>query len=476
MNPAKKKSFVQRIENLFRKADVYPAKSVEIRTPAPSRKAAETQAAVHPVKLEKTMSFYGLGIAPGLLEMIAKLKFVTPTPIQHKTIPIALEGKDIMGIAQTGTGKTLAFCIPVYQRLAQMSGRALVLVPTRELAIQVDEVFRQFGPAFDMRTALIIGGAPMYDQIMALRRNPRTIIATPGRLIDHIRQSIVNIADVNIVVLDEADRMLDMGFMPQIDIIFKCVNPERQTMLFSATIPQEIMRIASAYMKMPVSVQVAPSGTVADKITQELFVINKEAKMKLLEKLLRQYHGSVLLFTRTKHSARNIARRLKAMRFSAADIHSDRTLSQRREALDGFKSGRYRVLVATDIASRGIDVKGIEVVINYDIPDDPENYVHRIGRTGRIGMDGHAVTFATREQSRDVQNIERLIKSSLRVLKHPEVPSDTFSYTPSGENQGRIYQGGYNRHQHGPRNPHRGSYSGPRSSGHSYNNQQRNKK
>jgi ATP-dependent RNA helicase RhlE len=455
MNKEKDRSFIKIIEGLFRKEQpVSEKKQPEAQHSAPPKKTLNIELpAVR--KPSSPSSFYGLGIAPRLLETLARLKFTVPTPIQHKTIPIALEGKDIIGVAQTGTGKTLAFCIPIYQRLAQMDRRALVLVPTRELAVQVDEVFQQVGSTFGMRTALIIGGAPMPEQIAALRRNPRTLIATPGRLIDHIRQSTVNIADVSIVVLDEADRMLDMGFMPQIDILFQCVNPERQTMLFSATIPPEIMRIAGAYMKLPVSVEIAPSGTVADKITQELFVISREAKMMLLEKLLRQYHGSVLMFTRTKHSAMQVARRLKSRGFTAADIQSNRSLSQRRDALEGFKSGKYRVLVATDIASRGIDVKGIELVLNYDIPEDPENYVHRIGRTGRIGMEGHAITFATREQRRDVQNIERLIKSSLKVLKHPEIPSDTFSLTSAPP---RTY-GGRGGGQGGGRGRYQGNSS-----------------
>ncbi|MFA5272422.1 MAG: DEAD/DEAH box helicase, partial [Candidatus Omnitrophota bacterium] len=260
-----------------------------------------------------------------------------------------------------------------------------------------------------------------------LRRGARIVIATPGRILDHIWQGNMNTDGVIMLVLDEADRMLDMGFAPQIEQILRCLPRERQTMLFSATIPQEIMSIASKYMKLPVSVEVAPSGTVAEKVTHELFIVRREAKLRLLSKILAQYKGSVLLFSRTKHNARKITRSIRDMRCSAAEIHSDRSLNQRREALQGFKTGKYRVLVATDIAARGIDVTGIELVINFDLPDDAQNYVHRIGRTGRAGQKGHAISFATSDQRRDVRDIEKLIRSQLPVSKHPEVPSEEFS-------------------------------------------------
>jgi len=371
-------------------------------------------------------SFYGLGIAPKILDILERIKFKVPTPIQVKAIPLAIQGKDIIGIAQTGTGKTHAFAIPMVQLLAQKKGTGLVLAPTRELAIQIDEAFQGIVYSFGMKTACLIGGAPMQPQIAALRKNPRIVIATPGRLIDHIGQWNFLPDEVAMLVLDEADRMLDMGFAPQIDKILRFLPQARQTMLFSATIPKEIMRIAAKHMKLPVSVEIAPSGTTVEKVTQELFIVKKEAKLRLLSKLLAQYQGAVLLFSRTKHNARKITRSIKDMGYSAAEMHSNRNLSQRREALDGFKSGRYKVLVATDIASRGIDVTGIELVINYDLPEDAENYVHRIGRTARAGRRGHAVSFATPDQSRDVRDIEKLIRSTLPVSKHPELPSEEF--------------------------------------------------
>jgi Superfamily II DNA and RNA helicases len=371
-------------------------------------------------------SFYGLGIAPKILETLEKLSFKIPTPIQHKAIPICMEGKDIMGVAQTGTGKTLAFAIPVIQRLAQTKGRCLILLPTRELALQVDETFRKISPVFGIKSTVIIGGASMGLQIQALRKGPRVIIATPGRLVDHMERNTIMLADVNILVLDEADRMLDMGFMPSIERILKVIPRERQTLLFSATIPPEIMKIATTYMKLPISIEVAPSGTTAENIVQELFIVKKESKRNLLEKILAQYHGSVLLFARTRIGAKKITRMIRDMGHKAAEIHSDRTLSQRKEALEGFKNGRYRILVATDIAARGIDVAGIELVINYDLPEESDNYVHRIGRTARAGKEGRAISFATPDQGPDVKNIERLIKTVLPISQHPEVPKEVF--------------------------------------------------
>jgi len=366
--------------------------------------------------------FYGLGIAPKLLDILDQLKYKTPTPIQQQSIPIAIEGKDVMGIAQTGTGKTLAFGIPLIQRLAQTKGMALVILPTRELALQVDDEFRKLGRGIGLRTAVLIGGASMYHQLQDLKRKPHVLIVTPGRLIDHLDQKTVRLDTVSILVLDEADRMLDMGFAPQIKRILQSVPKERQTMLFSATMPPGIVHIASSYMKLPVRVEIARAGTAAENITQEVFVVRKEDKLRLLEKVLIEHHGSVLVFSRTKHGAKRITRSVQVMGHPAAEIHSNRSLNQRREALDGFKSGKYRVLVATDIAARGIDVKGIELVINFDLPDQAEDYVHRIGRTGRAGRSGRAISFATPDQGRDVREIEKLTRTMLPVAKMPELP------------------------------------------------------
>lgn len=367
----------------------------------------------------ETTGFSGLGIAPGLLTALLKLGFKVPTPIQQRSIPVAIEGKDMIGVAQTGTGKTMAFGIPMIQRLAQVKGQGLIVLPTRELALQVDDALHSIGKTMGLRTAVLIGGASMYNQQQAIRKIPHIIIATPGRLIDHLEQKFIRLDQVRILVLDEADRMLDMGFAPQVNRILTAVPKERQTMLFSATMPNEIVAIAQKHMQLPVRVEIARSGTVADKVVQELFFIGREAKTMLLEQLLRQTPGSVLVFTRTKFAAKKLARRLVDQGFSSADIHSDRTLAQRRAALDGFKSGRYRVLVATDIAARGIDVINIELVVNYDLPTNPEDYVHRIGRTGRAGLSGKAVSFATFDQRNDVRDIERLMRTTLKVSPLP---------------------------------------------------------
>src|SRR3989339_1589993 len=375
-----------------------------------------------PVLSETKMTFGGLGIAPKILDAILKLGFIEPTPIQRKAIPIAAQGQDVIGIAQTGTGKTLAFSIPMLMRLAATKGRGLVLLPTRELALQVDETLQKIGKQAGLRTAVLIGGASIGNQISAIKKNPHVIVATPGRLNDHLDQRSVDLSNVTVLVLDEADRMLDMGFAPQINRVLKHVPPKRQTLLFSATMPPEISKIAANYMAMPVRVEIARSGTAAEGVAQELFVVEKSDKIRLLEKLLNEYHGTVLVFSRTKHGATKISRMLTKMDFTAAEIHSNRSLSQRREALEGFKNGKYRVLVATDIAARGIDVTGIELVINFDLPDQAEDYVHRIGRTGRAGMAGKAISFATPDQGKDVREIEKLVRIQLNITKTPDLP------------------------------------------------------
>jgi ATP-dependent RNA helicase RhlE len=386
--------------------------------PHSSRKTATPAPGVVP-DVPGASGFAGLGIAPGLLAAIADLGFTSPTPIQRQSIPLGLEGNDLVAIAQTGTGKTLAFGIPMLQRLAGLKGRGLVLLPTRELALQVDEALNSVGRKQGLKTAVLIGGAAMGTQLKALARRPRVIIATPGRLLDHVQQHTLALNDIEILVLDEADRMLDMGFAPQINRILAFLTGPRQTMLFSATMPQAIVGIARRHMKMPVNVEIAPSGTAAENVVQEVFFVEKADKTALLEIQLQQYPGSVLVFTRTKHGAAQLARRLRAKNYSTIDIHSNKSLPQRRKALEGFKSGQYRVLVATDIAARGIDVVGIEVVVNYDLPSTSEDYVHRIGRTARAGRGGRAISFASFNQTADVRAIEALIRKVLPIMPLP---------------------------------------------------------
>jgi len=371
--------------------------------------------------MESSSGFYGLGIAPNILNILDKLGFKTPTPIQEKSIPPGIEGKDVMGLAQTGTGKTLAFGVPLIQ--AALAGKhGLIILPTRELALQVQETIAKVGGPLGVRTALLVGGESNYRQVQAIHRLPQIIIGTPGRIMDHMQQKTLNLNKTSVLVLDEADRMLDMGFAPQLKRIMTGVPRERQTMLFSATMPQSILSLAQSYMKLPLRIEIAPPGTAIEKIAQELYFIQKPDKSRLLEKLLYEYRGSVLVFSRTKHGAKKIAASVRALGHTAAELHANRSLSQRREALEGFKNGKYRVLVATDIAARGIDVKGIELVINYDLPDNPEDYVHRIGRTGRAGATGHAISFATPDQRGDVYSIERLMRIKLPLSKTPELP------------------------------------------------------
>jgi len=379
----------------------------------------------------QTPGFHNLGMAPALLEKVGKLGYKNPTPIQQQAIPVAMQGKDLVGIAQTGTGKTLAFGIPMIQRLNQIKGRGLVVLPTRELALQVDEALRKVGVALGLRTAILIGGMAMRPQIQAIAKDPHIIVATPGRLNDHLNQRTVRLDNIKIVVLDEADRMLDMGFAPQIQKIFQVLPRERQTMLFSATMPPEIMKMATAHMKLPIRVEVAPSGTTAERVTQEIFIISKDQKVRLVEKLLQQYAGTTLIFTRTKYGAKRLTTAIRDMGQTAAEIHSNRSLGQRREALEGFKSGKYRALIATDIASRGIDVTGIELVINFDLPTKTEDYVHRIGRTARAGAGGHAISFATPDQRGELRDIERLVRKTLPISQIPELPPARMPVRPA---------------------------------------------
>jgi len=388
-------------------------------------------------------NFSGLGIAPKLLDAILKLGFTTPTSIQYKAIPIGIEGKDIIGIAQTGTGKTLAFGIPLIQRILQAGrGKGLIMLPTRELALQVNETIQKIGRPFGIKTAILIGGSPMRPQIRDISNRPHVIIGTPGRITDHLQQRTLNLSDVSILVLDEADRMFDMGFAPQINKILLSVPKNRQTMLFSATMPDGIVKIALHQMKTPIRVEIARAGTTAANIEQELFVVKKEQKLSLLKKLMQEYKGSVLVFIRVKHSARKICMNLKDAGVSATEIHSNRSQNQRKEALDGFKTGKYRVLVATDIASRGIDVKNIELVINYDLPEQAEDYVHRIGRTGRAGLSGKAISFAMPDQGSLVREIEMLTRINLPISQLPADLPVSISSKFSNDN--------YNSH----RNPH----------------------
>jgi ATP-dependent RNA helicase RhlE len=362
-------------------------------------------------------TFAATGLAAPICEALASHGLVTPTPIQAAAIPLGLQGHDVIGIAQTGTGKTYAFGLPMIEQLQKDPMTAgLILVPTRELALQVEESLRKVLNLLQLRmnTVVLIGGAAMDHQVRQLKRfAPQIVIATPGRLQDHINQGIVRLDPIKYLVLDEADRMLDMGFAPQVERIMETMPEERQTMLFSATMSPEVTHMAKRYQKNPQRVEVARAGISNALITQELYVVHRDDKFPTLRMLLQQYEGSVLVFVRTKHSASNLMAKLEAAGETADEIHSNRSLGQRKAALAGFKTGRTRVLVATDIAARGIDVDGIALVVNYDLPMVAEDYVHRIGRTGRAGKEGMAISLATPDQERDIRAIERLMQKRL---------------------------------------------------------------
>ena len=373
------------------------------------------------VSIEKNMThhtsvkqtFDVLGVSPKILSILQSRKFIEPTPIQSRCIPNALEGRDVVGIAQTGTGKTLAFALPLVQRALDSRKQSLVLVPTRELAIQVDQMVRMISSSLNIRNTVIIGGASAFQQVRELKSRPDIVIATPGRLLDHLNRKSFYLDKIDTVVIDEADRMFDIGFLSDIEKILLMTPSGRQILLFSATMPPAITQITNRFMKNPIRIEVTPPGITATNINQEMFMVDRASKISLLEKVLSDHSGTVIVFSRTKVMTRKIAQAVCAMGHSATEIHSDRSLGQRKEAMFGFKSGKYRVLAATDIAARGIDVIGISLVVNYDMPDHSNDYVHRIGRTGRAGMSGKAISFVTPDQKGSIKQIERITKNSI---------------------------------------------------------------
>ncbi len=375
------------------------------------------------------MGFTTLGLSDLVLKGIQAAGYTVPTPIQSRAIAPALEGRDIIGIAQTGTGKTAAFVLPMLHRLdkpqaalpealtrsgagfkRQHHVRALVVTPTRELAQQVHDAVRKYGHFMRLKAASVYGGVKMDGQLKLLHRGVDIVIATPGRLLDHLMRGSIDLSHVEILVLDEADRMLDMGFINDVRKIVGAVPKDRQTMMFSATMSADIQKLTGAILRNPQTVEAGERRNPAETITQHFYTIVPHAKMDLLNHVLEsEKMESVLVFSRTKHGADKICRRLERAGVKAVAIHSNRTQSQRQRALEGFKQGHFRVLVATDIAARGIDIDGISHVINFDIPQYAEDYIHRIGRTGRAGATGDAITFVTREDHQHMKNIERFV-------------------------------------------------------------------
>ncbi len=361
-------------------------------------------------------TFSELPISPEIQERLASAGFTTPTPVQHAAIPKALEGKDVLATAQTGTGKTLAFLVPIAEHLLRQDTpgvAALVLLPTRELAMQVADAWDSLSGKSLGRAALVVGGLAEGAQITALRRGARLIVATPGRLEDFLDRRLVAFRDLKILVLDEADRMLDMGFLPSIRRIASVLPRNRQTLCFSATLEASVAHLVHDYMRQPVRISIGSVLKPAENIRMQSFEVAMDQKYTLLEGLLVKETGRVLIFTRTRRNAERLAKTLNRDGFPCARIHGDRTQSQRTAALSGFQSGRFHVLVATDVAARGIHVEDIVHVINYDLPEIAENYIHRVGRTARAGNDGVASTIITRDQRPELQQLERTL--SLRM-------------------------------------------------------------
>ena len=366
------------------------------------------------------MLFVDLNLSEPILRAVAAEGYQTATPIQAQTIPHTLDGRDVLGCAQTGTGKTAAFALPILHRLAASpktkAPRCLVLAPTRELAGQIADSFATYGRFMKLRMAVIFGGVNQNPQVNALQRGVDILIATPGRLMDLMNQGHVDLRRIEVFVLDEADRMLDMGFLPDIKRITSHLPDQRQTMLFSATMPNEIRRFADALLNDPAEVHVAPKKMTADRIEQKLYHVERRQKPALLAHLLSNLSiERAIVFTRTKHGADRVARDLRRIGASVEAIHGDKSQNARRRALDGFRSNKIAVLVATDIASRGIDVDGISHVFNYDLARDPESHVHRIGRTARAGASGMAVSFCDPEEKPLLRAIQRLTRTDLPV-------------------------------------------------------------
>jgi ATP-dependent RNA helicase RhlE len=369
---------------------------------------------------DSVTQFADFNISDALKKRIAALNFVTPTPVQAGAVPPALEGKDVLATAQTGTGKTLSFILPILEKLAKTESRsatALILLPTRELAMQVETHFRNLNTNPANNVALVCGGMAEGPQLQLIRRGARLIVATPGRLEDYLKRKLVKLDQVQILVLDEVDRMLDMGFKPAIRRIADCLPAGRQTLCYSATLDAQIREVVRDYLKDPVRIEIGSVLKPSENVELQTFEVEQDKKHELLEHLLESGEGSFLVFVRTKHGADRVANRLVRSGHSATQIHGDRSQAQRNQALKSFSEGRHRILVATDVAARGIDVKHVAHVVNYDIPKVAEDFVHRIGRTGRASSKGIASTFASAAERSDLRKIERSLSISMKRFR-----------------------------------------------------------
>jgi ATP-dependent RNA helicase RhlE len=427
-------------------------------------------------------SFNDFGLAEPITRALVDEKYVTPTPIQAQTIPLVLQGRDVIGIAQTGTGKTAAFALPILNHLntkrlrpAQKACRVLVLSPTRELSAQISDSFRAYGRYIrPLEISLAIGGVPINKQIRSLARGVEVLVATPGRLIDLTNQRALRLDQVEVLVLDEADRMLDMGFIHDIRRIVAMLPKQRQTLFFSATMPQEITKLADQMLRDPARVAVTPQATTVDRVQQRVILTEKASKPALLAELLKSEPVErVLVFTRTKHGADKVVRALQKAGLAADAIHGNKSQGQRERVLAAFRAGRVRTLIATDIAARGIDVDGVSHVVNYDLPNIPESYVHRIGRTARAGAEGIAISFCDHEEAPFLRDIERLIRMSIpstdrRTGQRPahrpaaQHAANRHNGRPNqrGNHQQRGNNGGNTRHGKNGQRPQGGNHDG----------------
>lgn len=387
------------------------------------------------------MQFQDLKLNKMLLQAVQQEGYTTPTPIQEQSIPHILNGRDVIGCAQTGTGKTAAFALPIIQNLGSDKRRrhirVLVLSPTRELAAQIGEKFGIYGRKTHLKHTVIFGGVGQQPQVKAIQRGVDILVATPGRLLDLMNQGIVKLNTVEIFVLDEADRMLDMGFIHDVKRVIKVLPKKRQTLLFSATMPDAIQQLSKRILIDPIRVEVTPQSSTVEKIDQSVFLVERTGKKELLKYLLDdQAVERVLVFTRTKHRANNLAKQLSRAQFPADAIHGDKSQTARTRALENFKNGKTRILVATDIAARGLDIDAVSHVINYDLPNESESYVHRIGRTARAGASGVAYSFCAVDERKYLKNIEKLIRQDIPVIEdHPFVSTVVESESPKPESK-----------------------------------------
>jgi len=383
-------------------------------------------------------NFKDLNLIQPIQKALDGLGYENPTPIQEQAIPPVLQGKDVLGCAQTGTGKTAAFAIPILQLLEaqklhnqRKSIKALIVTPTRELAIQIEESFSDYGKHLPLKNAVIFGGVKQTPQVGRLRNGVDILVATPGRLLDLVNQKIISLKDIQIFVLDEADRMLDMGFIHDIKKLLQILPPKRQNLFFSATMPKPIQELANTILHHPVKVEVTPESTTAETIQQEIYYVDKENKIKLLHDLIKnQIRESVLVFTRTKHGADKLVKALVKLHVSAAAIHGNKSQNARQNALNNFKDKKIQVLVATDIAARGIDIDLLKYVINFEIPNIPETYVHRIGRGGRAGSEGIAISLCDIDEKEYVKDIQKVIGMKIPEAENNPYPMKNFELSP----------------------------------------------